>query len=253
MADFGSDLYSLFFGRPGQFQQASSSFTPQQQQVLNSLLQQGQQGLGTDAIEGRARRGFQQSTIPLLSERFANVGGRGLSGIGSSGYNNALIDEGTKLESELAAQRQGNALDLLKLGLTPQTNQYFEEGTPGIAGDLTNLAARAGLAYATGGTSEAGNIMQLFQSLFGGGMGQGSSNANIDIQGGPQNPLQNRLSQQSGTSLFQGQQARNIGAPISTTRRAAMNQLQQGGFGNIQNLLNQSLFSGLGANYLQGL
>lgn len=164
-------------GRPGQFRQGPNKFDTQQQQIISQAGQLGLQGLGTDAIEGKAREGFRKNTVPLLSERFANIGGRGLSGVGSSGYQNALQGAGNELETSLAALRQANANNLLNLGLTQQNDQYFEPGTQGVLPGLIDKAADAGLAYATGGLSALGkgggvgngNIMNLFQSLFGGG------------------------------------------------------------------------------------
>lgn len=242
---FGSDLYNLFFGQQGGFQEGPSNYNPQQQQAIQSLLQQGMQGLGTDAIEGRARRGFQQSTIPLLSERFANIGQRGLSGIGSSGYQNALQGAGTELETNLAALRQENATNLLNAGLTPTGNNFFAQGQEGVGGDLIKLLADAGLTYTTGGLNKAGGILALFKNLF-----SGNNQGSTDIQAEAPNPLQKRFAQQSGHSLLQGQQGRNLGIPQGPfpTKSSVFNQFQKGGTGNILSLLNQSLFSGLGKN-----
>lgn len=119
-------------------------FSPEQMQFQNQALQLAQQGLGTDAIENRARAGFQRQTIPLLSTRFAaaNAGG-------TSGYQNALQSAGSELELGLAAQRQQNAMNLANIGLTPQFEQVLERGQPmglgqsllsGLAGSAPQLA-----------------------------------------------------------------------------------------------------------------
>ena len=157
-----SAFKDTLFGTPGQFKMGPNQYSPQQQQFLNQALQMGQQGLGTDAIEGKARRGFQNSTIPLLSERFAQQGG-----IGSSGYQNALQGAGTELETNLAAQRQGNALNLAQLGLTQQSQPYFEPGRQGILGPLINAGAQLGSAYLSGGATLPGSLMSYFSGLFG--------------------------------------------------------------------------------------
>ncbi len=156
----------LLFGRQGQFKQAPSQYDPQQQAGFQNLFQQGMQGLGTGNIENLAQSNFRKNTIPLLSERFQR-------GFGSSGYENIQQGAGNDLETRLAALRQGNANNLLQLGLTPyQGESYYEPGTEGIAGDLTQLAARAGLAYASGGTSELGTgvsaASDIWNRFFGG-------------------------------------------------------------------------------------
>jgi hypothetical protein len=163
---FGQDLYNAWYGGPGTFQQSPNKYNPLQQQIIQQAGQQGLQGIGTDAIEGAARRGYRQNTIPLLSERFANIGGRGLSGIGSSGYQNAISETGTNLETQLAALRQGNANSLLQLGLTPQTDTYFEEGSQGLQAPILEGLTRIGEAYFGGGGGQG--IWDFFKSLFGG-------------------------------------------------------------------------------------
>lgn len=246
-------LYDFLFGREGQFKQAPSDFDPQQQQALQGSLQQGLQGLGTGAIEEQARRGFRQNTVPLLSERFAKAGG-----IGSSGYQNALQGAGTELETDLAAFRQRNAMNLLGLGLTPyQGQQYFEPGTEGIAGDLTRLAANAGLAYATGGLSEAPlGIMGLFKKLFGGNQAQTPS-AYTGIEAEASSPLRQRLAGQSPINLL-GQAATGgmnhslfssggslASQPMARNYPTALNQMRRPGALPGINLLNQAYGAGM--------
>ncbi len=204
-------IYETLFGREGQFKKSENQFNPQQQDILSQLLGMGAQGLGTDAIEGKARRGFQQNTIPLLSERFANVAGRGLSGIGSSGYQNALQGAGTRLETKLAALRQGNAMNLLGLGLTPQQETYFEPGSQGILGPLALLGADAGLTYLTGGANKAGSILDYFKSLFGNNAEQATETAPAE------SPVKRILENQPATrSLEQAtnQRLSRLGAPL---------------------------------------
>lgn len=256
-------IYENLFGRAGQFKQAPPSYNPQQQQAFGNALQMGQQGLGTDAIEGAARRGYKSSTIPLLSERFANIGNRGLSGIGSSGYQNELQREGTKLETNLAALRQGNAMDLLKLGLTPQQEHYYEPGTEGQFGDVlstgVDAAIRALAAYASGGTSEAGNIMDYFKKMFSGGqqgqpdMGnQGPTYDQRVQQQSRQSPLALLGKQYGGggapgENLFQGQTGTNQRLAMNAPQ--AINQAQQSrGPLAGQNFLYQALQNALGGS-----
>ncbi len=245
-------LSELFFGREGQFRQAPSEFDQPQQQALQNVLQQGIQGLGTDAIENRARQGFQKQTIPLLSTRFANA-----NALGTSGYQNALQDAGTNLETELAALRQGNAMNLLRLGLTPyQGQQYFEPGREGIAGDLTKLAADAGLAYATGGLSKGGNILQYFKKLL--GFGDETPQATTEVGTEKSSPLESLFKRQSGLNLLgqaYGAPPTNPYAPtgsssvfqrpLSTNYPTALNQFKKPGVIPAIRAINQAYTSGL--------
>lgn len=223
--------YDAFLGTGGQFQESPNIYNQQQQGSLNQALSLGQQGLGTDAIEGLARRNYQQNTIPLLSERFAQAGG-----IGSSGYQNALQGAGSELEAKLAALRQGNAMDLLKLGLTPQTNQYFEEGSQGLLAPLIEAGGRVGAAYLSGGASEGGNILQWLKNLF---SGQGGTE-----QAQPSQPaIFKQLQGQTGNQLLNQAAQNSIGLQRQGSmpnRGQVYQQAQRGGVGNIQQLISQA-------------
>jgi len=237
-------LYDTLFGREGQFKQSANMFNPQQQQILNQILGMGAQGLGTDAIEGQARQGFQKNTIPLLSERFANIAGRGLSGIGSSGYQNALQGAGTDLETDLAALRQGNAMNLLGLGLTPQQETYFEPGSQGLLEPLLLKGADAAATYFTGGANKIGSILDLFKSLFG---GSGSS-ATPDIAAQATSPLQRQLSGQTGNQLLNQAAQSSIGLTPPgrfQSQFQARDMMNRGGQMNINKLLQQAWTAGL--------
>ncbi len=232
-------ITEALLGRAGEFKQAPPAYSPQQLGAFQNLLGMGMQGLGTDAIEGAARRGYQQQTIPLLQERFAKAGG-----IGSSGYQNSLKQQGSLLESNLAALRQGNAMDLLRLGLTPTQDYVYEPGTEGQVGNLINMAVDAGLAYATGGLSKAGNIMDLFRNLFG-----GNQNAQVDIGTPATNPVQSLYNRLSGNQLLQqAQQSSLFGAPSFNRSLSSPDLLQRGRLGDIQRLLYESTMSGIGQN-----
>jgi hypothetical protein len=154
---------NTLLGEPAHFEQAPSNYEPDQLQARRDILQQGLQGLGTDKIEGAARQGFQKNTVPLLSERFAQYNARG-----SSGYNNALQDEGNDLEYKLAALRQGNAMNLLNLGLTPTQESRFVPQGQGLLAPLAEGVFDFAKAYATSGASAPGDIMKWFGKRFGG-------------------------------------------------------------------------------------
>lgn len=79
----------------------------------NQGYQQGQNWLSNlfndqsffNAIEGPARRDFEENTIPSLANRFASQGSGG--SLNSTGFRNQLAREGSNLHSNLAAMRTG--------------------------------------------------------------------------------------------------------------------------------------------------
>lgn len=137
-------------GTQGKFQQVPR-FQPQQQQAINQLLQTGLGGLGSlqsldfAPIEQYSRNQFMQQTVPGLAERFTSLGSG--SSLSSPAFASQLGQAGSGLESSLAALRsqfglQSRALDqnmlqsLLQLGLTPQFEQTYLPGTPGLLGPI---------------------------------------------------------------------------------------------------------------------
>lgn len=142
-------------------------YTPQQQNVLNSLLQRGLSGIESSSfepIEQRARQQFQTQTIPSLAERFTSAGG----GQRSSAFQGALGQAGADLESQLAAYRSqfGNqqGLQLLGLGLQPQFENILQ---PENQGFLSSLLGSAGQGLGSLGTLYGANQL----GLLGGGAG----------------------------------------------------------------------------------
>ncbi len=155
---FFAGLKRFALGNEPEFLQFSP-YTPNQQQALQQLLQQGlggltPQNLSFEPFEQRARQQFQESTIPSLAERFnALSGGQGLR---SSAFQTALGRQASELESSLAALRAQHNLNLLPayqnmvtLGLTPQYESIYTAGGPGAvhaagkaAGQLIPIAAK---------------------------------------------------------------------------------------------------------------
>lgn len=140
-----SQLGKSLLGSEGQTLQ-TQRFGPEQISALNQLLQQGISGLGQQKpfdfapIAQQAREQFAQQTVPSLAERFTALGGQR-----SSAFPQALGQAGSQLESNLAAQgaqfgMQGQdqqnrlLLSLLGLGLTPQFENAYRPGTPGLLG-----------------------------------------------------------------------------------------------------------------------
>lgn len=141
-------LAGLFTGGQGKFKQTPNKYTPEQQNILNLLL-----GVGSDAfrdpyasfgpIEQQAREGFHQNTIPTLSERFTSMGGHGTAALSSPAFASQLGQAGVGLETQLAALRsqygmdtRNQALQLLQLGLSPQTEMYYRPGSQGAGPQL---------------------------------------------------------------------------------------------------------------------
>lgn len=138
-------MANFFTGSPGGFKQVPR-YGEQQQQLLSDVLKQlspalAQQqfgGQGFAPIAQQARRGFAQSTVPSIAERFTAMNGQG-----SSGFNQALGQAGAGLESNLAAQ-QGqfnqqslqSLLSLLSLGLAPQFDTAYRPPEQGFLGGL---------------------------------------------------------------------------------------------------------------------
>lgn len=142
-----SQLGKSLFGSEGQTLQ-TQRFGPEQLQALQQLLQQGigglqqQQQFDFAPIAQQAREQFSQQTVPSLAERFTALGGQR-----SSAFPQALGQAGANLESNLAAQgaqfgMQGQdqqnrfLMSLLGLGLTPQFENAYKPGTPGLTGAL---------------------------------------------------------------------------------------------------------------------
>lgn len=156
----------FLFGK-GEKTEQFQRFNPQQQDVLNRLLEGGEGQLGDafgylqgilgnnpEAFEKFAapsRRSFEENTIPTIAERFS-----GLNAQKSSAFPQALGKAAAGLEENLSAQRAGlqqNALSqltsLLGTGLTPQFENVFRPGTEGFLGGLGNQIG-SGLGQAGG-------------------------------------------------------------------------------------------------------
>lgn len=123
--------------------------TPQQQNVINSLLERLQGQIGQQQpsvselfqpIKQQAKQGLQEQGIPGLLGQFAAGGG-----LGSHQQYSALAKAQSDLEGQLAAQeaqatlgRQGQEqqqlLQLLGVALQPQFDTIERGGTQGVLG-----------------------------------------------------------------------------------------------------------------------
>ena len=179
---------SLFGGTPARQEQVPR-FTPEQQGLLNSLLQQAQgrlqqQPRSTEDIlapvfaQGRKR--FQEQTIPQLLEQFQAGGG-----LGSGRLQSALAGAAGNLESQFSAlqsqaelgregQQQQQLSQLLGLSLQPQFETVerpreaglLEHGAAGLTGGLSsNLGLLLPLLLGGAGSAASGGISGILSIL----------------------------------------------------------------------------------------
>jgi hypothetical protein len=139
---------NFLLGNPGGVEQYST-VTPNQQNILALLQQLGVEGLeniysGFEPIEQQARNNFSQQTVPSIAERFSSLGNNALT---SPTFATQVGQAGAGLESELAAMKAGygqqnlqNILQLLQLGLQPQSENVFRPRENGLLQGLVGAA-----------------------------------------------------------------------------------------------------------------
>lgn len=171
-----SAISKFFFGRPSRLEQIPTT-TPQQQNILNQLLEglQGPLGAGLqnlqqlisgtpealEAFQAPARTAFAQQTIPQILERFS-----GADAQRSSAFGQRLGQAGANLEQNLAAQKaqlQSQALSRLQglLG-TGLRSQFTTTQIPGETGFLQNLLSSLGqIGGGVGTTALTGGLSGL--------------------------------------------------------------------------------------------
>lgn len=124
------------------YQLPGQQLTPQQQQ---QQFQQHQQGF--QPFEDQARKGFYQSTIPSLAERFTSLGSG--NSLRSPVFQNTLARAGSNFESDLNAQRaqyglnqqnmqNSNFHNLMSGGLSQSRENIYH---PGKNAGLVDVAA----------------------------------------------------------------------------------------------------------------
>lgn len=174
----GGFLASLFSGggEKGGVKQAQN-FSPEVQQILQLLMQQGQNGLqnpyeGWGDVENNARTQFQNNTVPGLAERFTSMGNNALS---SGAFNSQLGQAGVGLESNLAAlkqqygqQNRNNALQQLSLGIQPSFTNYYQESQPGFGENLFAGVAQAAPKFLQG-KQQSNQLDMILKALKGNG------------------------------------------------------------------------------------
>jgi len=136
-------ISSFFTGEKGEEQQAKK-YTPEQEEVLNQLLQQGMGEAGGTGIEDLARKRFSEDAIPSLAERFTSMGGEG--GQRSSGFESSIGRARADLEAQLAALGQQGGMQKLQLGLGQRFDTGMGAPTQGILGAKSLAALLPALA-----------------------------------------------------------------------------------------------------------
>jgi len=161
-----SGAKDFFLGNKGGFVQ-TPRFNEQQQGAFSQILQQALGQLNPQAQMQQARNQFAQQTAPSIAERFTSMGGGGGR---SSGYNNALAQAGTGLQTNLASLQSQYALPLLQLGLQPQNETHFQQCNSGllqqILGTLLSAGGQAGGQY-LGNMGMNETLQQLLKVLGG--------------------------------------------------------------------------------------
>lgn len=150
--DLGRRINDTLYGSPATATGANR-FTGFQQQLLNLLAQGGFHGLTQTPfnfapIANQQLENFYTQTVPSIAERFTAMGGQR-----SSAFQGALANAGRFLGNDLAAQQgqynlqqQGNLLNLLNLGLTPQFEQVVQPGSRGLLPGAADAAVKLGTA-----------------------------------------------------------------------------------------------------------
>lgn len=175
-------LRNLVLGRDPSIEQASTVTSQQQQGTNNFINQAGGQGnalfgagssflqnlLSGDpsayaAFEQPLMTQFNQQIIPGIAERFAGQG-TGAGALSSSALHQSLGQAGRNLQGDIGALRgqlgmqaantSSNYISQLLQALgTPQFENIYEQGGPGMLHSFAQGAGQAIGTYATGGSN----------------------------------------------------------------------------------------------------
>lgn len=188
-------LFSGMFsgGQPDKFQKFDT-MAPEQQQVLNQLLQMLGQGGQLGQGYGQALGGlqemmdpssaamqrftaphmqqFEQQTMPGIAERFAGSSPMGGGALSSSGFGQALSSAGGQLQTQLAGMKanlqqqamgdiMGQYGSMLGQGLGAQPFGYQQQqGSPSFGQSLLTGWAQGGMPGMSQGLGALGGAMQ---------------------------------------------------------------------------------------------
>jgi len=139
---------NFLFGQPGGVEQYST-MTPDQQSIIQYLMQLSHQGLenpyeGFDQIAQQAQTEFNQQTVPGLAERFTSMGNNALS---SGVFASQIGQAGAGLQSDLNAQRaqygQQNKQQMIQTLLSllqPRSENIYKPRQSGAFENVGNAA-----------------------------------------------------------------------------------------------------------------
>lgn len=140
--------------------QQTSRYTPQQQSVMNILLQRAVRDTDPKALEDMYTKQFYNQTIPNIGNQFTSLG----SGLSSSNFQASLGNAGANLAAKLAAIRSGEGMKALQFGMQQQFDTQYFPGQPGLEGaGGENLGAILGF-LGKGGFSGMGKGNQQQQA-----------------------------------------------------------------------------------------
>lgn len=145
---YAGQLQRGLFGQPSNTERLPL-YNEQQQSGLMQQLQQGLQNFNPEALENRARKQFNEQTIPSIAERFSAFG----NNRNSSGFQGALGQASSDLESQLAQLRANIGQQQLSYGFQPQFENIYHPETGGLLG-----GAGGGLGSIAGGALASGNL-----------------------------------------------------------------------------------------------
>ena len=129
MAGGKGGMSKFMFGDPAKTQQFQR-FTPEQQSIMDQLMQQGAENMDFSGVEGLAKKRFEEDTIPSIAERFTSMGSGGAQR--SSAFESSLGRAGSDLEAQLAALKPQFGAQQLQMGLQPRFDTGFSSATSGF-------------------------------------------------------------------------------------------------------------------------
>ena len=157
---------SFWTGAPGEIEK-QSIYNPQQESVLNYLMQSGQSGLQQtpldfSPIEKAEVTRFNQQTIPAILEQLTSMSGDDVS----SSLGQSLGEAGAGLSERLAAmkanynlQGRGQLLNMLGMGLQPRDEMFYRPESYGFLGSLgSGLSQGLGTGLGMLGGSYLGGV-----------------------------------------------------------------------------------------------
>lgn len=135
-------MANFLMGTPSRFEKIGR-FTPGQTAGFEQMLSQGLAGMqggppSFEPIRERAMKTYKQDIVPSLAERFTAMGAQR-----SGGFQEAQQRSGEDLASTLAAmesqfgqQNFSNLMQMLGVGLTPQSEIGYFGGQQGLLGGM---------------------------------------------------------------------------------------------------------------------